>query len=63
MRASLVAMVAAFVLIAGGTAVAATSQQDIGGTWPDQGRPDKLLQGRTTVSAGIQRDSDSWCCQ
>ncbi len=34
MRASVVAMVAAFVLIAGGTAVAApTSQQDIVGTW------------------------------
>ena len=33
MRASLVAMVTAFVLIAGGTAVAAPSQQDIGGTW------------------------------
>jgi non-heme chloroperoxidase len=42
MRASLVAMVGAFVLIAGGTAVAAPSQQDIGGTW----------QG--TLSAGQQ---------
>src|SRR5580700_799161 len=33
MRASLVAMVAAFVLIAGCTAVAALSRQDISGTW------------------------------
>lgn len=33
MRASLVAMVAAFALIAGGTAIAAPSQRDIVGTW------------------------------
>jgi non-heme chloroperoxidase len=49
MRASLVAMVAAFVLIAGGTAVAAPSQQDIGGTW--QGT---LSGGQRTLRVVIQ---------
>lgn len=49
MRASVVAMVAAFVLIAGGTAAAAPSRQDIGGTW--QGT---LNAGQQTLRVVIQ---------
>ena len=49
MRALVVAMVAAFALIAGGTAAAAPSRQDIGGTW--QGT---LSVGQQTLRVVIQ---------
>jgi hypothetical protein len=49
MRALVVAMVAAFVLIAGGTVAAAPPRQDIGGTW--QGT---LSVGQQTVRVVFQ---------
>ena len=55
MRASFVAMVAAFVLIAGGTAVAAPSQQDIGGTWQGTLGAGRQLIGCRPEQASVVR--------